>query len=129
MDLACYPNKTTTFKTLKLASTSTSTSSSSIFVFPSLHKTKTLTIHSHKFPFPRLTKALSTSPAAVQTSPPTTNNILQDQGGKPQWKASIDFKWIKDNKEIVAVNIKNRNSDADLEHILHLYDKLFILQK
>jgi len=50
-------------------------------------------------------------------------------GGKPQWKATIDFKWIKDNKEIVAVNIKNRNSDANLELILHLYDKLFILQK
>ncbi|KAK2391469.1 Serine--tRNA ligase, chloroplastic/mitochondrial [Trifolium repens] len=125
MDLPCYyPNKTT-FKTLKLASTS---SSSSIFVFPSLHKTKTLTIHSHKFPFPRLTKPLSTSSAAVQTSPATTN-IPEDQGGKPQWKASIDFKWIKDNKETVAANIKNRNSDANLEHILHLYDKLFILQK
>ncbi|WJX34991.1 Serine--tRNA ligase, chloroplastic/mitochondrial, variant 2 [Trifolium repens] len=125
MDLPCYyPNKTT-FKTLKLASTSTS---SSIFVFPSLHKNKTLTIHSHKFPFPRLTKPLSTSSAAVQTSPATTN-ILEDQGGKPQWKASIDFKWIKDNKETVAANIKNRNSDANLEHILHLYDKMFILQK
>jgi hypothetical protein len=79
MDLPCYyPNKTN-FKTLKLASTSTS---SSIFVFPSLHKTKTLTIHSHKFPFPRLTKALSTSSAAVQTSPATTN-IPEDQGHFP----------------------------------------------
>ncbi|WJX90570.1 serine--tRNA ligase [Trifolium repens] len=100
MDLPCYLNKTT-FKTFKLASTS----SSSIFVLPSLHKTKTLTIHSHKFPFPQLTKPLSTSSAAVQTSPATTN-ILEDQGGKPQWKASIDFKWIKDNKETVAANIK-----------------------
>jgi len=150
MDLHGYLNRTT-FQTLKL--TSTPTCSSSRFLSPSLHKTKTSI---HKFPFPRLTKALSTSSAAVQTSPTTTTTISDDQGhsfpsflnslfqflshsltmklvvyvgGKPQWKATIDFKWIKDNKETVAVNIKNRNSDANLELILHLYDKLFILQK
>lgn len=50
-------------------------------------------------------------------------------GGKPQWKATIDFKWIKDNKEAVAANIRNRNSDADLDLVLHLYDKMFNLQK
>jgi len=50
-------------------------------------------------------------------------------GVKPQWKATIDFKWIKDNKEAVAANLKNRNSDADLNLVLHLYDKMFTLQK
>lgn len=50
-------------------------------------------------------------------------------GGKPQWKATIDFKWIKDNKEAVAANIRNRNSHANLDLVLHLYDSMFHLQK
>uniref|UniRef100_M1A830 Seryl-tRNA synthetase n=1 Tax=Solanum tuberosum TaxID=4113 RepID=M1A830_SOLTU len=48
---------------------------------------------------------------------------------KPQWKAAIDFKWIRDNKESVAVNIKNRNSNANLEVVLELYEKLLNVQK
>lgn len=48
---------------------------------------------------------------------------------KPQWKAAIDFKWIKDNKDAVAANIRNRNSDADLDLVLELYDKMLNLQK
>lgn len=48
---------------------------------------------------------------------------------KPQWKAAIDFKWIRDNKDSVAVNIKNRNSNANLELVLQLYEKLLNVQK
>lgn len=48
---------------------------------------------------------------------------------KPQWKAAIDFKWIRDNKEAVAVNIKNRKSNANLELVLELYEKLLNVQK
>lgn len=48
---------------------------------------------------------------------------------KPQWKASIDFKWIRDNKEAVAANIANRNSSANLELVLELYDRLLSIQK
>ena len=48
---------------------------------------------------------------------------------KPQWKASIDFKWIRDNKDLVAANIENRKSGANLELVLQLYDKMLNLQK
>lgn len=48
---------------------------------------------------------------------------------KPQWKASIDFKWIRDNKEAVALNIKNRNSNSNLELVIELYEKLLNVQK
>lgn len=48
---------------------------------------------------------------------------------KPQWKASIDFKWIRDNKEAVALNIQNRNSNANLELVIELYEKLLNVQK
>lgn len=106
----------TTFQSLKLCSTPTC--SSSRFAFPSLHQT-------HKSPFPRLIKALSTT---VQASPSTTK-VPDEHGGKSQWKAAIDFKWIKDNNEAVAANIKNRNSDANLDLVLHLYDQMFNLQK
>ena len=48
---------------------------------------------------------------------------------KPQWKAAINFKWIRDNKAVVASNIKNRNSNANLELILELYERVSNLQK
>lgn len=48
---------------------------------------------------------------------------------KPQWKAAVDFKWIRDNKEAVASNIKKRNSTANLDIVLELYEKLTNLQK
>lgn len=48
---------------------------------------------------------------------------------KPQWKASIDFKWIRDNKEAVAANIAHRNSSANLELVLELYDRLLSILK
>lgn len=48
---------------------------------------------------------------------------------RPQWKASIDFKWIRDNKDLVASNIENRKSGANLDLVLQLYDKMLSLQK
>lgn len=48
---------------------------------------------------------------------------------KPQWKAAIDFKWIRDNKAAVAVNVKNRNSNANLELVLDLYERMLNVQK
>lgn len=48
---------------------------------------------------------------------------------KPQWRAAIDFKWIRDNKDVVSANIKSRNSSADLELVLELYEKYLSLQK
>ncbi|XP_057731549.1 serine--tRNA ligase, chloroplastic/mitochondrial-like isoform X1 [Arachis stenosperma] len=79
-------------------------------------------------PFRRTIKPLS---AALQTSPATSPSTTkaEDQGARSHWKAAIDFKWIKDNKEAVAANIRNRNSDADLELVLQLYDHFFNLQK
>lgn len=55
--------------------------------------------------------------------------VFGDQVAKPQWKAAIDFKWIRENKEAIAVNIKNRNSMANLEAVLQLYDQMSNLQK
>ncbi|KAF7141254.1 hypothetical protein RHSIM_Rhsim06G0078100 [Rhododendron simsii] len=48
---------------------------------------------------------------------------------KPQWKAAIDFRWIRDNKAAVAVNVKNRNSNANLELVLDLYQRMLNVQK
>ncbi|KAI4337669.1 hypothetical protein L6164_016054 [Bauhinia variegata] len=128
MDLHRYLGGTT-LQSLKLATIPTS--SSSRFAFQPIHKTPTLDFRlrysqSKKPPLPHLIGALSTS-SAVQTSSDTESpyNI----GGKPQWKAAIDFKWIRDNEEAVAANIKNRNSNANLELVLELYEKLLNLQK
>lgn len=48
---------------------------------------------------------------------------------KPQWKAAIDFKWIRDNKKAVSNNIRLRNSNANLELVLELYEKMLNVQK
>ena len=48
---------------------------------------------------------------------------------KPQWKAAVNFKWIRDNKDAVANNIRIRNSNANLELVLELYERVSNIQK
>ncbi|KAL5724241.1 serine--tRNA ligase [Ranunculus cassubicifolius] len=102
----------TTLQTLRLASLP--------LRFTSFSSPKTLTLHS-------LSHLLIQKPPcslvrALSISAPT-------QESKQQWKASIDFKSIRDNKDAVLNNIKNRNSVVELELVLELYDKLLTLQK
>ncbi|CAL9114210.1 unnamed protein product [Musa textilis] len=75
--------------------------------------------------FPTVVRAFSST--ALPTVP-----ITKQEGkaaAKPQWKTAIDFKWIRDNKDVVAANIKNRNSNANLDLVLELYEKFLNLQK
>ncbi|KAK6147873.1 hypothetical protein DH2020_018785 [Rehmannia glutinosa] len=83
--------------------------------------------HHYSGPLPLLARALSSTAAAAASvsTNPDENKVLK----APQWKAAIDFKWIRDNKEAVAANIKNRNSNANLDLVIQLYDKLLNLQK
>eukprot|EP00257_Ricinus_communis_P002621 XP_002513960.2 serine--tRNA ligase, chloroplastic/mitochondrial isoform X1 [Ricinus communis] len=129
----------TTIQTLKMAAIPASFSSSSsrfIFMKP-VSKTLNLNPISRRFInnkvsyserpfFTLITRALSAT-AAVQE--PLTTESVDSKVVKPQWKASIDFKWIRDNKEEVALNIKNRNSNANLELVLELYEKMLAVQK
>ncbi|GFY85864.1 seryl-tRNA synthetase [Actinidia rufa] len=117
----------TTFQTLKLAAIPSSSS-----ILRPLSKTITLDhLLLPRLPSPRrrsislLARALSAAPA-IQTTPPT---IPDEKVVKPQWKAAIDFKWIRDNKAAVADNIKNRKSNANLELVLELYERLLSVQK
>ncbi|TYJ35457.1 hypothetical protein E1A91_A05G238300v1 [Gossypium mustelinum] len=118
-----------TFQSLKLATIPIS-SSSSRFIFRTLPKTLNLALFSRHSapkapPFSVLIRTLS-APAVAAAPAAETSDI---KVVKPQWNAAIDFKWIRDNKEAVAVNIKNRNSNANLELVLQLYDKMLNLQK
>ena len=82
---------------------------------------------SQKPRFASLCRAFS-SPAVQIAS----NTVQEEKGtsfAKPQWRAAIDFKWIRDNKDLVAANIENRNSSANLELVLELYEKFLNLQK
>ncbi|KAL3835479.1 hypothetical protein ACJIZ3_010215 [Penstemon smallii] len=78
--------------------------------------------HYRRRPLPLLVRALSSSSSAAS---PDESKVVKGT----QWKAAVDFKWIRDNKEAVAVNIKNRNSNANLDLVLQLYDKLLNVQK
>ncbi|XP_031286070.1 serine--tRNA ligase, chloroplastic/mitochondrial-like isoform X2 [Pistacia vera] len=116
----------TTMHTMKLVAIPASLSSSR-FMFRPISKTLSLGLisrhnYSQKLPFPLLARALS-SPA-LQTAETTDNKVV-----KQQWKAAIDFKWIRDNKEAVSANIINRNSNANLELVLQLYEKMLNVQK
>ncbi|GLT44854.1 hypothetical protein SLA2020_187280 [Shorea laevis] len=124
MRLQCMMSGTA-IQTLKLAAIPVSTSPSRLIFWP---VTKTLTEalvsrhnHTQRPSFTLLVRALSAQ--AVQATQ-VTDTIV-----KPQWRAAIDFKWIRDNKEEVAANIRNRNSNANLELVLKLYDKMLNLQK
>uniref|UniRef100_A0A2P2LHU0 Seryl-tRNA synthetase family protein n=1 Tax=Rhizophora mucronata TaxID=61149 RepID=A0A2P2LHU0_RHIMU len=119
----------TAIQTLKLAAIPASSSSSCLILKP-ISKTLTFNFfprhgnhNPQRFPFSLIARvrALSTAPAA--------DRILAKEVAKPQWKATIDFKWIRENKDEVARNIKNRSSNANLELVLELYEKLLALQK
>ncbi|KAH7847418.1 hypothetical protein Vadar_025846 [Vaccinium darrowii] len=112
---------------LKLVSSIPPSSYSSSILRP---KTLTLALllhrhqHSPTLPLPFIVRALS-SPA-IQTTP---SSLPDEKFVKPQWKASIDFKWIRDDKVAMAANIENRNSSANLELVLELYEKMLTVQK
>ncbi|KAK4488880.1 hypothetical protein RD792_004670 [Penstemon davidsonii] len=81
--------------------------------------------HYRSRPLPLLVRALSSSSSSSAAASPDESKVVKGT----QWKAAVDFKWIRDNKEAVAVNIKNRNSNANLDLVLQLYDKLLNVQK
>ncbi|XP_004136430.2 serine--tRNA ligase, chloroplastic/mitochondrial isoform X1 [Cucumis sativus] len=118
------------FQTLKLPAFPAS-STSRLMVLPPT-KTPSLTslhpcVRTHRPPSRLLVRAFSL-PSVEFDHPPSTI-AGEEKVVKPQWKASIDFKWIRDNKDLVASNIQNRKSGANLELVLQLYDKMLNLQK
>ncbi|CAH9128746.1 unnamed protein product [Cuscuta epithymum] len=78
---------------------------------------------------PLLLRALSVSAAGDQSTVAGASTASRDSKAANQWKAAIDFKWIRENKDSVAVNIRNRNSSANLGLVLELYQRLLDAQK
>ncbi|CAA0827339.1 Seryl-tRNA synthetase [Striga hermonthica] len=104
---------------------------------PTLFHPSCHSFHHHHYSgrLPLLRRALSSTAAATLHPTITTAGSVTDITDEtkavkaPQWKAAIDFKWIRDNKDAVAANIRNRNSNANLGLVLQIYDKLMNLQK
>ncbi|OMO88413.1 hypothetical protein CCACVL1_08403 [Corchorus capsularis] len=117
-----------------MATTIPISSSSSRLIFRPLPKTLNLALFSRHTPpkappFTLLVRALSGAAVSAAVAAAPATEIIDNKVLKPQWKAAIDFKWIRDNKEAVAINIKNRNLNANLDLVLELYDKMLNLQK
>ncbi|XP_066337690.1 serine--tRNA ligase, chloroplastic/mitochondrial-like isoform X2 [Miscanthus floridulus] len=108
-----------------ISSSSAATSTASFSPF------RTLTRSLLRRPAPHLLS--SASAAAATAVEPDTKGGGGAGGGagvaRPQWKAAIDFKWIRDNRDAVADNIRSRNSTANLDLILELYDQYLALRK
>ncbi|KAH9533677.1 hypothetical protein CY35_18G064900 [Sphagnum magellanicum] len=64
-----------------------------------------------------------TSQSSVLLSPPSLVENQGDLSSKQTWRASIDFKWIRENKDAVAANIRNRKSAGDVELVVELYEQ------
>ncbi|KAG8090149.1 hypothetical protein GUJ93_ZPchr0011g28282 [Zizania palustris] len=88
---------------------------------PSLSPLRNLSLSLLRRPHLRL---LSSASATAAVEPDTKGGAA-----KPQWKAAIDFKWIRENTDTVAANIRDRNSTANLDLVLQLYDEHLALQK
>nr|CAB3490322.1 unnamed protein product [Digitaria exilis] len=95
---------------------------------------RTLTRSLLRRPHPRLLSSASAAAITTAVEPDTKGSGGGASGGggdavRPQWKASIDFKWIRDNRDTVADNIRSRNSAANLDLVFELYDQYLALQK
>ncbi|KAK8942361.1 Serine--tRNA ligase [Platanthera zijinensis] len=69
------------------------------------------------------------SPPSISEQCSTISSHEEKVAPRPFWKAAIDFKWMLDNKEIVSANIRNRNSTANLELVIELYESFCSIQK
>lgn len=52
-----------------------------------------------------------------------------DDSPKQTWKASIDFKFIRENKDAITKNIQNRKCGGDVEQVLQLYEQSVTLDQ
>ncbi|KAH9322212.1 hypothetical protein KI387_016851, partial [Taxus chinensis] len=69
-------------------------------------------------------RILCSATAAVETHRAEEDNVHT----WPSWRANIDLKWIRDNKEAVSLNAHNRKSTANVELVVALYDQFSNVQ-
>ncbi|KAI5061654.1 hypothetical protein GOP47_0024159 [Adiantum capillus-veneris] len=67
--------------------------------------------------------------SAVAIETPSANLQLGPPESTPTWRASLDFKWIRENRDAIAQNIQNRNTIADVDLVVQLYDKSMALNQ
>lgn len=68
--------------------------------------------------------AVAVEGTSAVATPATLGSL---ESGAPTWRASLDFKWIRENKDAIALNIKNRNTSADVDLVVQLYDRSIVL--
>ncbi|KAG6541739.1 hypothetical protein Mapa_016751 [Marchantia paleacea] len=68
----------------------------------------------------------SASPVGIivsESSSAVDNSTAGDMVEPLSWRASIDFKGIRENKEAIGANIINRKSTGDVELVVELYEQ------
>ncbi|CAI5958787.1 unnamed protein product [Closterium sp. NIES-65] len=69
--------------------------------------------------------ASSAAVEAKEVSPPSQPNdgsVKAAAAPPATWKASIDFKWVRENRDLMEANVKERQSNADVALVVELYE-------
>ncbi|CAI5534549.1 unnamed protein product [Closterium sp. Naga37s-1] len=69
--------------------------------------------------------ASSAAVEAKEVSPPSQSNdgsVKAAAAPPATWKASIDFKWVRENRDLMEANVKERQSNADVARVVELYE-------
>jgi seryl-tRNA synthetase len=77
-------------------------------------------------PFFAAASASTTEPRTAETNSTTANH---HDGHKSGFRAYIDFKFVRDNVELLTANCANRNTDAHPQKVAELYDAYVALQQ
>ncbi len=59
--------------------------------------------------------------------PPKTPHLLVKKPGPKYYSPMLDLKFVKENRDAVVENIRNRHMDVDVDNILALYEKRSML--
>lgn len=76
----------------------------------------------------RSIRSTTVASAVAVDAPATSAPVSSAHADPPAYRAHLDFKFLKENVDLVATNCKNRFSSADPHKVVALYDEFVALK-